>query len=472
MSLGFPQNTSNKIFLINEAGKRLSYFEFYDAQFEFQKYIDKRKVVLVLCDSTMGSVMGLFSFLINGQIPLLLEKTLDIDLIKNIINRYQVEYIFITSIDMEKFPHYEKIASLEDYVLLKTDTSCEEEPHKDLALLLSTSGTTGSPKMARLSYRNVLSNADSIITYLDINSEDRAITTLPISYSFGLSIMTSHMLAGASIILTKYSILERGFWDAFENHRPTSLSGVPFTFEMLKKIKFFYKQPSNNLRTLTQAGGKMRDELIFEISEFSKKYNIDFYVMYGQTEATARISFLDPESTQEKIGSIGKAIPGGVLSIGYIDKNVSKKFKSQGELIYSGPNVMMGYAEHRSDLTKEDELNGVLATGDVATVDEDGYYFIIGRLKRFIKISGKRLNLEEVENILQTYNYDAACVGKDDRLFIYSSEEGVIVKLKRLVCEKFKLNPLTVEVEYISEIPRTVNGKIDYKELEKRSSEY
>jgi long-subunit acyl-CoA synthetase (AMP-forming) len=412
--------------------------------------------------------MGLVSFLMNGQIPLLMESNSDSVFIQNLIKSYEIEYVFTAKKNHMKFASFLEVAEIGDFVLLKTGEHSGVCPNVDLGLLLSTSGSTGSPKLVRLSYRNIISNGRAIIEYLKITSDNRAITTLPFSYSFGFSIINTHVLAGASIILTEKSIMERGFWDQFQKYKPTSLSGVPFTFELLQRIKFFTKKPQDSLSVITQAGGKMRNGLILEVDQFSTANKIDFYVMYGQTEATARISYLSPNYTKIKLGSIGKAIPGGHLKIDYFEEDVIAGMDASGELIYTGPNVMMGYAENRLDLTKKDELRSELPTGDIATIDEDGFYFIVGRMKRFLKIHGKRVNLDEIESILSAEFNPIVCSGTDDRLEIYTLCETEVLKLKQFVISKFSLNPLGVRIHVMENIPRLENGKVNYRELENR----
>jgi acyl-coenzyme A synthetase/AMP-(fatty) acid ligase len=260
--------------------------------------------------------------------------------------------------------------------------------------------------------------------------------------------------------------MEREFWTTFEKYSPTSLSGVPFTFEMLRRIGFFKKKPPSKLRTITQAGGKMSEVLVLEIDSYSKSADIRFFVMYGQTEATARISFLDPNYTSEKSGSIGKAIPGGSLEVVRSNSNIQFNSDRVGELIYYGPNVMLGYANSRLDLPKGDELMGRLPTGDLAVVDQDGFYYIVGRAKRILKVHGKRVNLDEVEELLKKQFGTVACHGHDDCLVIFGSENIHLLDIKKYVCLKFRLNHLAVRVVEVEEIPRLSNGKVDYKELE------
>jgi acyl-CoA synthetase (AMP-forming)/AMP-acid ligase II len=461
----FPKKCEDNIFLIDHEGNQITYLDFKQAQDQFQSNIDSRVVILVLSENTAGAVMGLMSFLFSGQVPLLMESSLRQDFSRRLIETYEIEYLFVDANKRDSYSDFDEVSSIGDHILLKTNIKSKSLLDKNLAILLNTSGSTGSPKLVRLSYDNLISNGQSIVEYLKIDDRDRAITTLPFSYSFGLSIINSHFLAGASIIMTKKSIMERGFWEIFDKHKPTSLSGVPFTFEILRRIGFFSKSPQSSLRYITQAGGKMSNDLILEIDEFSKKHKIDFYVMYGQTEATARISYLKPEFINKKIGSIGKAIPGGSLRIRPINQGVSLEQKNSGELIYTGPNVMMGYAENRSDLGNSDDLGGELITGDIAMVDEEGFYYIVGRKRRFLKIYGKRVNLDEVEELLTKTFYPVACLGSDDNLEIFTSNKSDGQRLKHFVSKEFNLNPLAIRISIVDEFPRLSNGKIDYRYL-------
>ena len=273
--------------------------------------------------------------------------------------------------------------------LLEHEDPQEVEIHPDLALLLSTSGSTGSPKLVRLTLKNLAANADSIAQYLQLTSQERPITSLPMSYSYGLSVINSHLHAGATIVFTDDGVLRREFWDAVDRYGCTSFAGVPYTYQMLLQTGLLNKKGSS-LKMLTQAGGRLDERYIQQMHELALVRGWKFFVMYGQTEATARISYVPFEQLGSKIGSVGIAIPDGSLTV---DEHT-------GELVYCGPNVMLGYAECREDLAKGDELHGVLRTGDLARQDADGYFYITGRLKRFLKMFGKRFNLDDVEKIL------------------------------------------------------------------------
>jgi len=334
----------------------------------------------------------------------------------------------------------------------------------DLAVLLTTSGSTGSPKLVRQSYKNIVSNANSIADYLEIKEDDRAITTLPMYYTFGLSIIQSHLLKGACIIVTELTFMDKKFWNLLKDEKATTFGGVPYTYEMLKKLRFS-RMDLPSLRYLTQAGGKLSKELSKEFSEICEKKGIKFIVMYGQVEATARMSYLPHEFAIEKAGSIGIAIPGGEFKL--IDDNEVEIIEDSvpGELVYYGDNVTLGYAVDYHDLSKGDENNGVLHTGDIA-MKQDGFYYITGRKKRFLKIFGNRVNLEEVEGILKSSGYDCACGGIDDLLKIYITDESKLEEVRNFISAKMVLNPVAFKSIKIDKIPRNESGKVLYSKLE------
>ncbi len=332
--------------------------------------------------------------------------------------------------------------------------------HPSLALLLPTSGSTGTSKWVRISYSNLESNAKSIIDYLDIKHSDKAITSLPSFYSYGLSVINTHFAAGAAVVNCEHSILDRQFWQVVEQLNVTSFSGVPFTYQMLKKMRFNWaKYPS--LKTLTQAGGKLEPELTSYFAQEAIKLGHRFFVMYGQTEASPRMSWLADSEVVECPDSIGRAVKDGEFYL----REVEGLPAGQGELIYRGPNVMMGYAESADDLLKGFEYSE-LETGDIASVDEFGRYYICGRLKRFIKLFGKRVNLADVEAFLQQREIESACVHRDDVLWIAVESDAInFDEIKKKLALWLKIPIGVVKFIVVSELPRTANLKIDYKSL-------
>ncbi|VAX20950.1 Long-chain-fatty-acid--CoA ligase, partial [hydrothermal vent metagenome] len=336
----------------------------------------------------------------------------------------------------------------------------------DLAVLLSTSGTTGSSKLVRLSYNNLQVNAESIAEYLGITEDECPITSLPMSYSYGLSVLNSHLLKGATIVLTNGSFILRNFWSTFNKYQCTSFAGVPYSYQLLKKINF-EKIDLPTLKTLTQAGGNLSENYQKYFMEISEKKGIKFFVMYGQTEATARISYVPHENLKNKLGSIGIPIPNGELKL-YSDGNLITESDREGELVYFGENVMLGYAVDRSSLKNGDELDGVLYTGDLGKMDNDGYFYITGRAKRFIKVFGLRLNLDEVERMIENYlHLPTACIGNDDKLqiLIQTEREDVSIEVRKLIKKMYKLHDSVIKVNIVQRIPVTSSGKRDYKRM-------
>jgi acyl-CoA synthetase (AMP-forming)/AMP-acid ligase II len=329
--------------------------------------------------------------------------------------------------------------------------------HPDLGLLLSTSGSTGSPKLVRLARSAVQANAASIAAYLQIAPTDRALTTLPPSYSYGISVIHSHLLAGACIALSDASVLSPEFLPRLRELAITSIAGVPSSWQMLLRTGFD-KAELPALKTITQAGGRLDEPFVRRLQAWADTRGARFFVMYGQTEATARISYVPPERLADKLGAIGIAIPGGELSVD----------ETSGELVYRGPNVMMGYATAAKDLARGDELGGALRTGDLGRVDEDGFFYVTGRLKRFVKLSGSRIGLDEVESLLATeLKLPVAAGGRDERLIvaIESADEALVTQVRELLVQQLKLPLSLIRIRLLPALPLLPTGKRDYAAL-------
>jgi acyl-CoA synthetase (AMP-forming)/AMP-acid ligase II len=325
-----------------------------------------------------------------------------------------------------------------------------DEVHPDLALLLTTSGSTGNPKLVRLSRTAVRTNAEQIAEALGIDGDEVAITTLPLFYSYGMSVLNSHLIRGATVILERTGIMQRTFWNAAVDHQVTSMAFVPSQYEMLRRLRFDpAKYPA--LRTLTQAGGRLRTERVTEFAEKMATVGGRLFVMYGQTEAGPRMATLPADRLADKLGSVGRALPGGEFTI------------EDDEVVYHGPNVMMGYAESGADLAKGDEQGGVLRTGDLGRLDDEGFLFITGRLKRMAKVFGVRINLDDVEK-----NFPVAAVAGDDQLIVFSEnlDEDEAKGLRSKIAEWLGTHHTGVVVHRIEALPLLPNGKTDYRALE------
>lgn len=455
-----PEWESEVAVIEDEEDKQTEYTfsQLYGLMSKFQKEFNgmPRMLGFIYCQNNMATLISYLASLNEKQVICLLDSKMNENLNKQLIKLYEPDWIWAP--EEKSFDGYQPSYSEFGYRL-----SLKDEAHRlnrnfypELAVLLSTSGTTGSPKMVRLSYQNLQANAESISSYLNILPSHRAITTLPMQYSYGLSVINSHLLKGASLLLTEKSVINKKFWNLLQEYKATSFAGVPFTYEMLYKIGFLEKDyPS--LQSMTQAGGRLDPNLKKEFQKVLSAKSIDFYVMYGQTEATARISYVPPNRLVEKIDSIGIPIPGGKLEI---DADTS-------ELIYTGQNVMLGYAESGKDLSKGDELKGILKTGDLAKCDEDGFYFIVGRKKRFIKLFGLRINLDDVEMFIEsTLNVKVYSVGNDEKMTIVG--KGIIDadKVKNLIAKTYKIPVKAVQIVSMEEeIPRFSSGKVNYNHL-------
>lgn len=426
--------------------------------------ISSGSLVILLCQNQYESVFFYINAIERGIVPIMVDANSDPSLVNALIMEYHPDYIFTPSAKVVQFENYLFLHNLKSYTLLKSNQESSTSLHSELSLLLSTSGTTGSPKLVRLSYNNLVSNASSISEYLELDSKEIAISSLPMNYSFGLSIINSHLFVGGAVLMTKESITQRRFWELFNDFKVTSLSGVPYTFDILKKFRLLNAElPS--LKTLTQAGGKLPNELIEHFVNITSKKRIKFFVMYGQTEGTARLSYLPPQYTLKKLGSIGRPIPNGKFHI--IDENGNIIYEPgiSGELVYTGPNVMLGYSDCLLDLTRGNENNGRLYTGDIALFDEDGFYFIIGRIKRFIKLFGNRVNLDELESLLLDLEIKSACTGKDNALVVYIINPQDYDKVKDFLTKKLGIHFSVFEIRIIEEIPKNTSGKTLYSKL-------
>lgn len=427
----------------------LSYFQLQETIDQVKPLLGKSKqLIFCFCENSLSIIATYLAALQSNHAICLLDDKIEEPAKIALIDRYKPHLV----ISKRPISSFEVLDS--PFSDLTFQKGIGTELHPKLQLLLSTSGTTGSPKLIRLTKDNLLSNACSIAQYLQIDKKERAIASLPIHYSYGLSVLNSHLFFGGSVVLTDSSIVQKPFWNTFEAHQCTSFAGVPYTYQLLDRLNFEKNVPPT-LKTMTQAGGKLDNQLIAKFSHLMAQRKGKFFVMYGQTEATARISYLDPASLPEKIGSIGKAIPGGTLSL-----------SEEGELIYSGKNVMMGYAECASDLALGDQLQGKLLTGDLGCVDKEGFYTITGRKKRISKVYGLRINLDEVEQLIKEFG-PVAVTGNDEKLTLHF-ENKVSENFSRcvnLLKEQYHLHPSTFICHTVDSFPLTSSGKVDMNTL-------
>ncbi len=429
--------------------------------------IPKRSLVFLFGENERIPVGAYLSFLKNKIVPLLLSPSMNKELIRDLLQLYRPDFIFIREGLVKAGLNYPVIQRLEDYVILRTGFRYPHKLHEDLALLLPTSGSTGSPKLVRQSYRNIESNAAAIADYLELSPTERPITSLPMHYTYGLSVINSHLHAGATVLLTEKTLVEKEFWEFLRRERATSIAGVPYTYTMLDKLRFFSMQLPD-LKVMTQAGGKLSEALHRKFAEYAQQSGKKFVVMYGQTEATARMAYLPPEKALEKVGYMGIPIPEGRFELIDDAENIIHQPETAGELVYYGKNVTLGYAQSAEDLGKGDERKGRLATGDMAVRDAEGFYKIVGRKKRFLKIFGNRVNLDEIEAkcAVKFSDCEFACLGRDDEMIICHTGTLLEAEVQDFLHELTGLYKGAFRCRPIAAIPKNDAGKVLYGELE------
>jgi long-chain acyl-CoA synthetase len=431
---------------------------FYDQIFSFEKKfknLKKNKLILFICENSSAFLMTYISLIRKNLVIMLVDQNSDNEEIKELILSYKPSYIFMKKKTKINLDNYEINLELKNNIILQNKNNENYKIFKELALLLSTSGTTGSKKFVRISKKNLYSNTKNISNFLNIQSKDITITTLPPHYTYGLSILNSHIFSGAAVCINNLSFIDKSFWIKANKFKVNNFGGVPFNYEILKKLKFTI----NNLPTLkyiTQAGGHLEADIKKYFLKDAKKNNYKFIVMYGQVEATSRISYLPFEKLEEKFESAGKSIPEGNLSISLEDH----------EIIYNGPNVCLGYAYSWKDLTKGDENKGELKTGDIGSIDSEGYLFISGRKNRETKLFGHRINLDEIEKILKDKGYKCLCVSKKNKLFIFNLSDRNNNDIAIYLSKKIKVNINFFSIKTLKVPPINSSGKVAYTHLE------
>ncbi len=451
--------------VVTEDGETFSYAQLHQKTEALASNTPARCLVFNLCSNTVGSLIGYVSFLNHGIVPLMLDEHIDREALGEFLTAYKPDYLWLPE---KKAAEFDGRAVYADcgYALVKRTDEHVFPLYDELALLLTTSGSTGSPKFVRQSYKNIAANTRSIVSYLEIGETERAITTLPMNYTYGLSIINTHLAAGAALLMTRKTLMQREFWDFFTQQKATSFGGVPYTYEMLDKLMFF-RRKLPDLRTMTQAGGKLLPDLHRKFAEYAEREGKKFVVMYGQAEATARMAYLPADKALKKCGAMGIAIPGGKFDLTDVNGKKITTPETVGELVYTGDNVTLGYAVRGEDLAKGDERGGVLQTGDMAKFDADGYFSIVGRKKRFLKIFGNRVNLDETERLIKAHypDFECACAGVDDAMKIFITDKTKIKEIQNFITEKTHLNFTAFHVRYLPEIPKNDAGKTLYAEL-------
>lgn len=458
MFLQLDQKNPEKVAVIDDSGLSLTYGNLCNYADELKKTLPHRTLVFILAENRIGSLVGYTSFLSNRVVPLVLSNNTEKSLFDNLFETYKPEFLWLPENRASEFSSGRPIYSVFGYALVKTGNPTPQM-YENLSLLLPTSGSTGSPKLVRHSYRNIEANAENVMNLFGLTPSERAMASLPMHYTMGLSVIASHLFAGATILLCGKSLLDAGFWKMLKD-AATSFTGVPYSYELLSKLRFF-RMDLPDLKVITQGGGKLTLEMWQQLAQYAHDKGKKFIATYGQSECTARMAYLPAELALSKPCSIGIAEPGGQLSLVNNDGIETFEGEDIGEMIYRGENVTLGYANSLEDLLKGDENHGIMHTGDLARRDADGCYYIIGRLKRFLKIFGLRIGLDEVENLIRsTYETDVFCSGTDEELIVKVTNSKIVEEIPAFIEDKTHLFHQRIKMVLVDKILRNEAGKV------------
>lgn len=418
----------------------------------FKKKNISRSVCLIACDRNVHTVAAYLGCLRQGIVPILVDADLSVDLVRDIAHQYRVETILHSGLlESDTYSNDGKFGHFDIY---RSENPTDKLLNDQLLLVLPTSGSTGDPKCVRLNSVNIDSCTKEIVRYLSLDKDRISISSLPFHYTYGLSTLHCCLETRSKIVLTDLSFLDKEFWSLVEHNQVTDLSGVPFMFEVLRRIKL---TPTilTNLKCVTQAGGRLDPKHTEYFVNFFCENDISYFTMYGQTEASPRISYVPPERALAKLGSVGVALDIGRFYTDAVDS------VSEGELIYEGPNVCMGYAYSREDLSKPDSNKGILKTGDIATIDNEGFATIVGRKKRFVKIYGSSVNLDDLEAKLKANSFHTAVIGRDEEIIVLTATDDSAA-IKSYLYSFVNFPTRALKIIKIDEIKYSRAGKPDY----------
>jgi long-chain acyl-CoA synthetase len=430
--------------------EQISYKKLYKNSITLSVYLKKNfgeeNNILLISPNSVFFITAYLAIIKSGNVCIPINPDIETDNLNYIISQCRSKYAFISSSLYKKFD-LEKLMLISEEdcsvilssaeIIVEKDLFEESFNETRLAEIIFTSGSTGEPKGVMISHRNLIANTGSIIEYLKLTGEDIIEIVLPFYYCYGLSLLHTHLKVGGSVVLNNTFMFIGSVINDLHNYKCTGFAGVPSHFQiLLRKTKTFKTTDFPYLKYVTQAGGKLHKVFIQEfINAFP---GVKFYVMYGQTEATARLSYLPPEMLGKRLGSIGKGIPGVELDITN-NNNEPVKPGEIGEIIARGNNIMMGYLNDPEG-TKKTIRDGWLYTGDLAYKDNDGYFFLTARKKEIIKVGGKRISPKEIEEVIVSIPevIDCTVEGTEDEIL------GEAIKAKIIISD-LRNNTLTKE---------------------------
>ncbi len=469
MFLAIDKHKKEKIALMDDHKNRVTYQDICVFCNVYGKTIKRRSLLFLLCRNTAGAVLNYLACLENDIVPLLLNASIDEELLEELCQKYDPEYLCMPTdaTDMCKALTGDGKVVLEEYgyrvIWMDTD-ACPM--HDKLALLMSTSGSTGSSKLVRYSKENLEVNAGNVAKVFGWTESEKPVCDLPMNYTMGLNVINSHLVVGATVVLTDYNLMSPDYWNVVKQEQCTNFTGVPFSYSILTKLRVD-RMELPYLKTLAEGGGSLSENEFKMWAEYASRNGKRFFATFGTTETSARMAYLPPDLAVHKTGSIGIAIPQGEMFLLDEDGKEIREAQAQGELGYRGPNVTLGYAVCREDFKLGDVFGGEYHTGDIARRDQDGCYYIVGRKSRFIKLLGMRISLDECERLIRDkLQVENICMGKDEKMVIYITLAHRCDEVSDFISKKLKLYRSVFEVRYIREIPRSESGKILYQQLE------
>ena len=451
------KNNCKNFALVDEHNTLINYNSLILRKKKIEKFFKEKKVVFLLAENNIELISEYLCLFLLKQTVVILNNSLSRSSLDKLIQKFKPNYIFLNKKISSKFFLSKKKYETANFCMMEINKK-NVFPNKELFLILPTSGSSGSSKFVKLSFKNIIFNSNAIIKYTKLRSKDMSVTILPFYYSYGISVINSHFFSGGKILVTNRNFFDPTFWQNLEKFKVTNLSLVPFQYEILKKIGL-KRIAINSIKFLTQAGGKLDINLANKITKYILKLKKNFYIMYGQTEASPRISYIKNQNILKYPGSVGKAIPGGRI---FINK---ANFNGIGEIIYYGPNVFCGYFESINDYRNCKSLLK-LNTSDLGYLKKNNLY-IVGRKSREEKIYSIRINLDKLEENFNKFEIKAIIKGMKLFIFIKKNKLKNLSHIRNLITKDYGLSKSMLRFIVINKIPLLSNNKVNYLELKR-----
>lgn len=446
---------SDFVAIADDSGNRISYRELAEKARHNLAATEERSLIFILCDYQIETVEFIYEIMYLNRVPLLLSSDIDTELLDALIQTYQPQYIYCQR-SCEIDGSYREEGNFKEHVLLKTD-NLKVEIHPDVALLLSTSGTTGSAKLVKLSYDNIRSAGEYAGLHMGIEEGQKGLCPSPLNHILGFIFCMWHWCQGATVFVTEELVISKSFQEFYRRERINNFAATPYVFRMLQKVSFWDEEKVGYLHRAVAAGEKMPEE---EQAQLSMVLGDKMWIAYGQTECAGYISDINIQESCGKKTAVGKTLE-------HIEARADEK---TNELVVKSESVCMGYATHVTELAEGDVHQGILHTGDMVRIDAEGCIYLMGRLTRYVKVLGKRINLDDIENYLgrKFPGTEFACVGEDNRISVFHTcEEGDLnQRIRILLDHNMKIPQKYVVCFYLKEMPRSDTGKILYRKLE------